>query len=73
MDDKTYWDIIRSVHYLFSEAAVRYARGYCKASQKRYYEKNKQKIIARMKQRYENNEEVRQKNIERAREWRRKH
>lgn len=69
MTDKQYWDVIRSVHYLFSKSAVNYARGYLKKAQKRYYEKKKEGILAKMKERYENDEEFRLKQIARAKEW----
>ena len=66
MSDAQYWDVIRSIHYLFSKSAVNYARGYLKAAQKRYYEKKKEAICARMKERYENDEEYRQMRIARV-------
>ena len=69
MTDEKYWEVIRSVHYLFSKAAVNYARGYLKAAQKRYYEKKKEAILAKMKERYETEEEFREKQKARTKEW----
>lgn len=69
MTDKQYWDVIRSVHYLFSKSAVNYARGYLKKAQKRYYEKKKEAILAKLKERYENDEEFRERQKVRTKEW----
>lgn len=56
-----YWDNIRAIHYLFSPSAVRYARGYLKAGQKRYYEKKKQEISRQRAERYKNDPEYRER------------
>ena len=59
--EELYWDNIRSIHYLFSPYAVRYARGYLKAGQKRYYEKKKDDICRQRAERYKNDPEYRER------------
>lgn len=66
--DGLYWDNIKSIHYLFSPYAVRYARGYMKAGQKRYYEKKKEEISRQRAERYMNDPSFRERVKERARE-----
>jgi len=61
MSEELYWDNIRSIHYLFSPCAVRYARGYLKAGQKRYYEKKKEDICRQRAERYKNDPEYRER------------
>ena len=68
-NEALYWDTVRSIRCLFSENPVYYAGGSMAKAQKRYYEKKKEAILARMKKRYDNDEDFRQKQIARTKDW----
>lgn len=66
MNEQQYWDILRSVRYLFSTSRVYEAGGSLAQAQQRYYQRKKEAILSRLKERYETDEEFRQKRIARV-------
>lgn len=65
MSEKEYTAVLRGVFYLFKE----YSPTYDAKSQKSYYERNREKVLARIKTKYQEDEAFRQKVKTTATKW----